>query len=123
MQRDELDRFDPVMDSRPNDQPWPEMLWPIPAGTQLLGATVQLVPLDPTADAADLFRAFDHDKVWAHVPGRPQNPLQFREELIARCAQSDCHPWVVRTQCRIADVPAGRVVGTSSTFRACDELS
>ena len=32
-QTEELDRFEPVPDRRPHDEPWPEMTWPVPKGT------------------------------------------------------------------------------------------
>ncbi|MFD4182327.1 GNAT family N-acetyltransferase [Rhodococcus sp. NPDC058514] len=94
------------------------MIWPVPAGTELTGKTVQLTPVDPAADAAELFRGLDRDEVWAHVPGRPRDVKHFREVLQYRCALDDWHPWVVRTRHAIAGLRPGAIVGTSSYLDA-----
>ncbi|MET4609964.1 RimJ/RimL family protein N-acetyltransferase [Rhodococcus sp. PvR044] len=107
-------RFEPVQDPRPSDQPWPAMTWPVPAGTELVGTSVRLTPLDPDTDAPELFRALDHDRVWAHVPWRPSDPEQFAEFLRERCAQPEWQPWTVRTVGPCGELPAGAVVGISS---------
>lgn len=93
-----IPRFEPVTDVRPDDQPWEEMVWPVPAGTELQGSTVTLSLLDPAQDSEALFHALDHDEVWAHVPLRPTNPAHFEEILSARVALADWAPWVVRTR-------------------------
>ncbi|WP_245663262.1 GNAT family N-acetyltransferase [Nocardia inohanensis] len=111
---EEVTRFEPVPDPRPFDEPWPEMVWPIPADTELTGTSVLLTPLDPAADTADLFRALDHDEVWAHVPWRPSDPDEFRTHLEARCALPDWQVWTVRTRATISGVPAGTVVGVTA---------
>ncbi|MFD4293004.1 GNAT family N-acetyltransferase [Rhodococcus sp. NPDC058505] len=113
-QNPQQDRFDPIRDPRPGDTPWPQMTWPIPAGTTLTGRVVELTPTDPTADAAELFRALDHDAVWAHVPGRPRDPAHFAEILAARCALPDWQPWTVRARGPLGDLPAGAAVGVTS---------
>ncbi|MFC4603921.1 GNAT family N-acetyltransferase [Rhodococcus kronopolitis] len=114
----DLDRFEPVPDPRPLDEPWPQLNWPVPADTVLAGETVQLNPIDPAADAAELFRALDHDSVWAHVPGRPSDPRHFEEILGSRHALPEWNTWVVRTRRAVAGLPAGTVVGTSSYLDA-----
>ncbi|WP_051037506.1 GNAT family N-acetyltransferase [Nocardia otitidiscaviarum] len=111
---DEPHRFTPVPDPRPADERWPEMIWPVPATTELVGATVRLTPLDPAADAAALFAALDHDRVWAHVPWRPSDPLRFREHLEVTGRQPDWQLWTVRTRRRIGDVDADTVVGVTA---------
>lgn len=88
--------FTPIEDPRPVDTPWPTMSWPIPPTTELTGSAVLLTPLDPNVDALSLFQALDHDRVWAHVPGRPANPEEFAEFLRGRCADPTWHPWTVR---------------------------
>lgn len=94
------------------------MRWPVAAGTTLTGRVVELAPLDPEADAADLFPALDHDDVWAHVPGRPRDPRHFAEILTARCALPDWHLWTVRTRVPLPGMAAGAVVGTTAYLDA-----
>lgn len=110
----EVARFEPVEDVRPSDRAWPQMVWPVPAGTELVGEAVRLTPVDPAADAHDLFHALDRADVWAHVPGRPADPADLEEILGARCAQPEWQPWTVRTRHAVGDVPAGAVVGMTS---------
>ncbi len=109
-----MSRFHPVVDVRPADEPWPEMVWPIPDGTELVGTTVVLTPLDPAKDADGLFDALDHDDVWAHVPWRPAGPEEFRAHLEARCALPDWQLWTVRLRRVVAGIEADRVVGVSA---------
>jgi RimJ/RimL family protein N-acetyltransferase len=111
---DELDRFVPPPDPRPDDAPWPAMRWPVPEGTVLTGEVVELSALDPLADSSELTYVLDHGAVWAHVPGRPHDAQHFEEIWRRRCARQDWHPWIVRTRDSIAGLPAGAVVGTSS---------
>ncbi|MGW5076820.1 GNAT family N-acetyltransferase [Rhodococcus sp. NPDC004095] len=112
------DRFVPISDPRPEEGPWPQMTWPVDPGTALIGKAVELAPLDPVADAAELFRALDHDAVWAHVPGRPRDAEHFAEILTARSAGADWHLWTVRTRVPVGDTPAGAVVGVSGYLDA-----
>ncbi|MGW6377785.1 GNAT family N-acetyltransferase [Rhodococcus sp. NPDC055112] len=107
-------RFQPVEDPRPSDHPWPAMTWPVPAGTELVGTSVRLTPLDPATDATELFRALDHDRVWAHVPWRPSDPEQFAEFLRERGTQPEWQLWAVRTVGPCGELPAGAIVGTSA---------
>ncbi|MFE1591327.1 hypothetical protein [Nocardia sp. NPDC058705] len=74
----DVNRFDPVPDPRPIDEPWPELKWPVPADAELVGDTVRLNPLDLAADAAELFAALDHDVVWAHLPMRLREQQHMR---------------------------------------------
>lgn len=101
-----IPRFEPVTDMRPDDQPWGEMVWPVPEGTELTGSAVTVTPLDPPRDSEELFHALDRDEVWAHVPQRPSSPAHFEEILSPRVAGMDWLPWVVRTR--------EGVVGTTS---------
>ncbi len=94
------------------DVAWPQMIWPVPSGIELSGATVRLAELDPEADAAELFAALDHDQVWQHVSGRPASPAAYRDVLEARAQQPSWHQWTVR------DRDTGAVVGTSSYLEA-----
>lgn len=115
---DELQRFTPVTDPRPHDTAWPEMTWPVPAGTELVGEAIRLSALDPQTDAAELLATLDHDAVWAHVPGRPTGLAEFRATLQQRCDLADWQPWVVRTRRSIGGLAAGAVVGTTSFLDA-----
>ncbi|KAA0025084.1 GNAT family N-acetyltransferase [Antrihabitans cavernicola] len=90
------------------------MTWPVPREVALLGATVDLTPVDPKADAVDLFSALNHDRVWAHVPGRPTDPEHFETALRAMCARPGWQPWTIRTTARRGDLPAGSAIGTTS---------
>lgn len=96
--------FEPIVDPRPADRPWPEALWPIPAATSLVGDHVTLT-VAGSADAAELFEALDHDAVWTHVRGRPADAEAMRASLDGAGAAGR-YPWIVRQ--------GGRVVGTTS---------
>ncbi len=106
-------RFTPVPDARPDDTPWPPMRWPPAPGVLLTGTTVQLTPLDLVSDVEPLFKALDHDSVWAHVFGRPGDPQAFVEVWRKRMADG-FFPWVLRLLRPVGGRPAGDVVGTSS---------
>lgn len=103
-----------MVDVRPVDEPWPEMVWPIADGTELVGGTVVLTPLDPAKDADGLFHALDHDDVWAHVPWRPAGPEEFRAHLEGRCGLPDWQVWTVRLRRGVSGIDADRVVGVSA---------
>ncbi|MDG3010578.1 GNAT family N-acetyltransferase [Rhodococcus sp. D2-41] len=111
---DDLDRFEPVSDPRPNDVPWPELDWPIPARTELSGDVVCLTPADPASDAPDLFRQLDHDIVWAHLPFRATTIDEMSQMLAAWSESLDWHAWTVRLQRDHGDLPAGSIVGMTS---------
>lgn len=108
------ERFEPIPDPRPDDVPWPEMVWPIPGGTELIGKSIHLTAVDPAADSAELFRALDHDRVWAHLPWRPSEPEQLEALLCERNSQPDWQVWTVRSRRPIADRPAGAIIGVTS---------
>jgi len=99
-------RFDPVADSRPDDVPWPAMSWPPAPDTELRGDTVVLTPFVPGRDADELYAALDHDAVWRHVAGRPDDAAAMVQRLGEAVAAGRL-PWVVR----LVD---GAVVGMSS---------
>ncbi|WP_245677781.1 GNAT family N-acetyltransferase [Nocardia acidivorans] len=114
----ESERFEPRPDPRPHDEPWPEMNWPIPTGTVLTGTAIELTTVDPAAEAPELFRALDHDRVWAHLPWRPSAPEQLEALLRERDSHADWHVWTVRSVKPIADRPAGAIVGITSYLEA-----
>lgn len=105
--------FTPLPDSRPDDLPWPPMLWPVPVGVVLPGRWVTLAPADPAADAAELFAALDHDAVWAHLRGRPSSADALAQDLHAR-TDAGWLPWVVRAARQVRGVGVGAVLGMSS---------
>ncbi len=104
--RKSIPRRRPVLvDPRPDDTPWPEAVWPVPAGTVLRGRHVTLSITDPDADADELFAALDHDAVWAHVRGRPDSAQAMRA-LLHGTSAIGFYPWTVRL--------GGAVVGMTS---------
>ena len=98
--------FSPVADPRPDDEPWPQLSWPPAPGTELRGDTVVLTPVVPARDAAELFTALDHDAVWRHVAGRPDDAAAMTA-VLDRALAAGRLPWLVR----LLD---GAVVGMSS---------
>lgn len=101
------DRFEPRPDARPDDVPWPELLWPVPADEAPGDRWVSLLPFDAARDAEALFAALDDDRVWTHVAGRPGSPADLAAAFEHRRDRLGWYPWVVRDG-------AGAVVGTSS---------
>jgi len=97
-----------VVDARADDVVWPAMVWPVPAGTELVGPVARLTLLDPESDAAALFAALDDDRVWAHLTGRPGSPADLATALRDRADRLGWHQWLVRHP------GDGTVLGTSS---------
>ncbi|APA97194.1 GNAT family N-acetyltransferase [Nocardia seriolae] len=114
----EPDRFQPVPDPRPDDDVWPEMMWPVPGDAVLTGKSVELRPVDPAADAGELFRALDQARTWAHVPGRPQTAAQLEELLRQLNSQDDWHIWTVRTVREVGGESAGAIIGVTAYLDA-----
>lgn len=106
-------RFEPIIDARPDDGPWPEMVWPVDPDVRLTGESVELSLLDLARDTEELFDALDHDHVWRHMAGRPGSVGEYVDQL-ARALALGRLPWVVRLRQPVRDLPAGTVVGTSS---------
>ncbi|WP_233279353.1 GNAT family N-acetyltransferase [Microterricola pindariensis] len=105
--------FQPLPDPRPGDAAWPEMNWPVPAGTVLRGRVVELATGDPERDAPGLFAALDDDAVWEHVAGRPRS----EEDALARAraaSRPTRQPWTMRTLRAHRGLPAGSVIGSTS---------
>jgi N-acetyltransferase len=105
--------FAAIADTRPCDSPWPQLTWPPEPAIVLPGSAVTLTPVDPQRDSAELFAALDHDAVWQHVAGRPQNPADFATGLL-KAQAGGRFPWLVRLARPLAGLDAGAVVGTSS---------
>jgi RimJ/RimL family protein N-acetyltransferase len=106
------DRFLPIEDARPRDEPWPAMRWP-PASAPLAGTVVELVPCVPEEHAGPLFGALRHESVWRHQIGRPRDAAHLAETL-ARHQAAGRFVWIVRLLQPYAGLAAGAVVGTSS---------
>lgn len=108
-----MQRFEPIRDARPDDRPWPEMVWPLEPGVRLTGRFVELTPVDLARDGADLFAALDHEQVWEHTAARPHTAQEYVDQL-GRAPEVGRLPWVVRLREDTAGLGAGSVVGTSS---------
>jgi N-acetyltransferase len=107
-----VNRWRPVGDARPDDDPWPVMVWPPPATTTLSGTVVEVRPLVADRDAEDLFAAVDHDAVWEHVAGRPEDSTALAETMLRRRAGGSL-PWAVRLRVPYAGLAPGTCVGSS----------
>lgn len=108
------ERFIPRVDPRPEDDPWPDLVWPVPEGTVLRGRLVRLSRADPDADAEELFDALDDDRDWAYVRGRPNSVEEAYAQIQALQANPRWHQWVVRAEIDLPGVARGAVVGRSS---------
>ena len=89
------------------------MSWPPDPDARLRGATVELTPVRPEEDAAELFDALDSEAVWRHVAGRPRDPEHYRQ-LLEAAPGTGRLPWVLRLLRPLAGLRAGAAVGTSS---------
>lgn len=96
--------FEPRVDPRPDDRPWPLVMWPVPPDTTLERAGVRL-RLAGVEDAPSLFRALDDDECWRHVKGRPASADDVAA-TIAGAQATGRWMWVVERD--------GEVVGTAS---------
>ena len=108
--RDE--RFKPLVDARPEDVPWPEMVWPPPV-TALTGTIVELTLLDPWRDSPELFAALDDPRVWAHLLRKPNNSDEYAE-ILHTLAEKGYLQWLVRLTAPLHGLAAGAVVGTTA---------
>jgi RimJ/RimL family protein N-acetyltransferase len=108
------ERFVPRTDPRPDDEAWPDMVWPVPEGTTLRGRFVRLAVADPDADAAELYEALDDDRDWAYVRGRPNSVEETYAQIETLRANPRWHQWVVRAEVDLPGVRRGGVVGRSS---------
>lgn len=106
-------RFDVVRDARPQDGPWPDMVWPVSPEATLSGEVVELAVMDLARDGNQLFTVLDDDRVWQHMALRPGNPTEYVEQL-GRALALGRLPWVVRLRKPLGGFASGSVVGTSS---------
>ncbi|MDO9485591.1 MAG: GNAT family protein [Actinomycetota bacterium] len=118
----EVPRFQPRVDPRPADSPWPMGAWPIEAGLELVGATVALRAFDPM-DTEEMFAALDHDQVWTHVAGRPSSAAELSQLLSARASNPNWHVWTVRLVREVGGMSAGSIIGTSSYLETVVEAA
>jgi N-acetyltransferase len=109
--------FRPRPDERPDDQPWPHAVWPMPAGVELRGEVVTLRPIQP-GDHEELRRALDFDQVWTHLSSGPPENVDAMGRMVDGLRERGFHPWVLRLSrpmpTRHGELPAGAVVGWSS---------
>jgi N-acetyltransferase len=105
--------FEPVPDARPDDRPWPEMVWPVDPGVRLAGGVVEVSLVDLARDGGDLFAALDDDRVWTHMSSRPGSVEEYVDRL-GRALAIGWLPWVVRLRRPMRGLPTGSVVGTTS---------
>lgn len=96
--------FEPRLDPRPGDAPWPTAQWPIDPTTTLEHGAVRL-RLSTPGDGLALFTALDHDACWAHVRGRPESEDDVVQSVLDATRQGRWM-WTVER--------AGEVVGTTS---------
>ncbi len=108
----ELPRFEPRIDPRPDESPWPTARWPPEQDVALTGSTVELRPIT-VRDAEDMWAALDDDRVWAHIRGRPMSPAAWRE-WIEQMRSAGRWPWTLRLTRELNGVSPGTVIGTSS---------
>jgi len=107
--------FHPIADARPDDDAWPEMVWPPATGTELTGRFVRLTPADPERDAEGLFRALDDDRVWLHLSGRPTSIAELRGRMDDASTDITTRlQWTVRAAADYRGFPAGEVIGQTS---------
>lgn len=114
-----MEAFEPRVDPRPDDREWPQLQWPVPAGTVLRGRVVELARADPERDAVPLFEALDDDRVWRHMRPRPGSPQELARWIAAQRDEPGLHRWTVRALRDLPSaagerIPAGAVLGQSS---------
>jgi N-acetyltransferase len=109
--------FRPRPDDRPDDEPWPPALWPMPDGVELRGEVVTLTPIRP-GDHEELRRALDFDPVWTHLASARPVDVDAMGRMVDGLQDRGFHPWVLRLsrplESRHGELPAGAVVGWSS---------
>jgi N-acetyltransferase len=105
--------FEPVPDARPDDRPWPDMVWPVDPDVRLTGEVVEVSLVDLARDVGDLYAALDDDRVWTHMSSRAGSVEEYVDRL-GRAMAVGWLPWVVRLRRPLRGFPAGRVVGTAS---------
>lgn len=103
----ELPRFEPLKDSRPEDIVWPKVSWPIEKSTTLIGKLVQ-VTCQTDSDVPEIFAALNDDRLWEFAVSRPKNVEEMLAPFTARTFDSPWQPWVVR------ELATGRVIGSTS---------
>lgn len=104
----QLERAVPPAPSPPRGQ----ASWPFAPNTVLCGDVVELRPT-VADDAHELYRALDHEDVWAHIPvPRPRSAGEMRAVVDDTIAAR--FPWTVRLRTPVGDLAAGTVVGWSS---------
>ena len=86
----------------------------MPPDLELIGHSVLLRRMDPATDAAALFAALDHDAVWAHMSGRPEDPGALEKALTSRSRDPGWHQWLICAARPAAGTAESGVIGTTS---------
>ena len=110
--------FLPVPDPRPQDVRWPDMIWPVPPETMLVGRNLDLIPLHPREHAGELFAALNDERVWVHFQCRASDPAAFEDKLADRWARLGWHPWAVRLTREMRGFPPGALAGMTAYIDA-----
>lgn len=110
---DELPRFAPLTDPRPDDTPWPEMIWPPAPDTLMVGRTIELFPLDADRDSAALWSNLADPDVWTHLRFQPTDADSLRVNLRNQEAKG-FFIFGVRLRTEVGGLPAGSLVGMTS---------
>jgi RimJ/RimL family protein N-acetyltransferase len=109
--------FRPRPDERPDDEPWPPALWPMPDGVELRGEVVTLRPIRP-GDHEELRRTLAFPEVWEHLPTPEPEDVDAMGRLVDALRDRAFHPWVLRLsrplRTRHGELPTDAVVGWSS---------
>jgi RimJ/RimL family protein N-acetyltransferase len=109
--------FRPRVDERPDDEPWPQAIWPIPAEAELHGRVVTLRPIQP-GDHEELRRALAFPQVWEHLSTPQPVDVDAMGRLVDALRDRQFQPWVLRLTDALETahgvLPAGAVVGWSS---------
>lgn len=103
----ELPRFEPRQDARPDDQVWKSAKWPVPSNTELVGSFVK-VSIQTEADLPELFSALDDDELWQYAVSRPKSVAEMVTAFKNRAADGSWQQWTVR------DLATEKIIGTTS---------
>ena len=106
-------RFEPRVDSRPEDVHWPVAVWPPAPDVRLTGRFVELTPTS-LDEAGELRNALDHDHVWQHLAGGPLPDDVTARHWITQVQDRGWFPWTVRLVKDAGQRHTGHVVGWSS---------
>jgi RimJ/RimL family protein N-acetyltransferase len=110
---EELPRFEPKVDPRPNDHVWQGIKWPVPPNTRLQGKFVLLYPTSED-DIDEQFEKLNRDECWEHAVVRPSQVENILWPLKSREVESPWQPWTVRLANPYLNRAEFTYVGTTS---------